>query len=69
MEVKTIDVSNMIWILTSEDDKTHIPFQGSEQECLDMWDILAEQGHRIKTMEHVCIWDKDHHPFASYSPL
>ena len=46
-EIPKPDQSKMIWVFVSEDDKIIIPFQGSEQEAYDYWDILAERGMRI----------------------
>lgn len=60
------DVSKMIWVFVSEDDKIVIPFQGSEQEALDYWDILAERGMRIHRLEHAMIQTADRNP---YTPL
>lgn len=58
--------NKMIWIFVSEDDKIIIPFQGSEQEAYDYWDILAERGMRIHRLEHQLILTADRNP---YSPL
>ena len=58
--------SRMIWIFVSEDDKVIIPFEGSEQEALDYWDILAERGMRIHRLEHQMVQTADRNP---YSPL
>ena len=56
----------MIWVFVSEDTKVVIPFQGSEQEALDYWDILAERGLRIHRLEHAMIQTADRNP---YTPL
>ena len=58
--------SKMIWIFVSEDDKIIIPFQGSEQEAYNYWDILAERGMRIHRLEHQMIQTADKNP---YTPL
>jgi hypothetical protein len=65
-EMKDQDKSKMIWIFVSEDDKILIPFQGSEQEAYDYWDILAERGLRIHRLEHLIIQTAERNP---YTPL
>lgn len=56
----------MIWLFISEDGKVVIPFDGSEQEAYDYWDILAERGLRIRQLEYVSIQTADRNP---YTPL
>lgn len=56
----------MIWIFVSEDGKAVIPFQGSEQEALNYWDVLAERGMRIHRLEHQLVQTANRNP---YTPL
>lgn len=63
-ELSKPDFSKMIWIFLSEDNKVMIPFQGSEQEALDYWDILAERGMRIQKLEHAMIQTAERNPFT-----
>lgn len=58
--------NKMIYIFVSEDGKVVLPFQGSEQEMLDYWDILAERGMRINRIEHQYIHTTENNP---YTPL
>ena len=65
-ELPKPDQSKMIWVFVSENDKIIIPFQGSEQEAYDYWDILAERGMRVHRLEHLMIQTVDRNP---YTPL
>lgn len=53
-----------IYIFVNMDRKVLIPFRGTEQEMLDMWDILTKQGMKIDRAENVLIWTKDRNPFT-----
>lgn len=53
-----------IYIFVDMDRKVLIPFRGTEQEMLDMWDILTKQGMKIDRAENVLIWTKDRNPFT-----
>lgn len=55
---------DMIYIFVDMNRKVLIPFKGSENEMLDMWDILVEQGMEIDRAENVAIWTKDRNPFT-----
>jgi len=66
MELEKPDPSKMIWLLFNEDEKTVVSFQGSEQECLDLWDKMSERGIRIIKIEHQPVWTKDRNPFLDY---
>lgn len=56
---------DMIYIFVDTDRKVLIPFRGTEEEMLDMWDILTKQGMKIDRAENVLIWTKDRNPFTS----
>lgn len=56
---------DMIYIFVDMDRKVLIPFRGTEEEMLDMWDILTKQGMKIDRAENVLIWTKDRNPFTS----
>ena len=53
-----------IYIFVDMDRKVLIPFRGTEEEMLDMWDILTKQGMKIDRAENVLIWTKDRNPFT-----
>lgn len=53
-----------IYIFVDMDRKVLIPFRGTEEEMLDMWDILIKQGMKIDRAENVLIWTKDRNPFT-----
>ena len=53
-----------IYIFIDMDRKVLIPFRGTEEEMLDMWDILTKQGMKIDRAENVLIWTKDRNPFT-----
>lgn len=53
-----------IYIFVNMDRKVLIPFRGTEEEMLDMWDILTKQGMKIDRAENVLIWTKDRNPFT-----
>lgn len=55
---------DMIYIFVDMDRKVLIPFRGTEEEMLDMWDILTEQGMNIDRAENLLIWTKDKNPFT-----
>lgn len=55
---------DMIYIFIDMDRKVLIPFRGTEEEMLDMWDILTEQGMNIDRAENLLIWTKDKNPFT-----
>ena len=54
-----------IYLLVSEDLQTVVAFDGSEQDCNDLWQKMASCGHRITRICHTMIWDKDHNPFTN----
>lgn len=56
--------NKMIWIFISEDNNIIIPFQGSEQEAYDYWDILSEKNIEIHRLEHQLIQTADRNPFT-----
>lgn len=56
---------DMIYIFVDMDRKVLIPFRGTEEEMLDMWDILTKQGMKIDRAENLLIWTKDRNPFTS----
>ena len=53
-----------IYIFVDMDRKVLIPFRGTEEEMLDIWDILTKQGMKIDRAENVLIWTKDRNPFT-----
>ena len=61
--------NKLIYLLISEDLKTVVAFDGTEQEMIDLWDKMATLGHRIIRVDHTMVWTKDNNPFTNVTVI
>lgn len=61
--------NKLIYLLMSEDLKTVVAFDGTEQEMIDLWDKMATLGHRITRVDHTMVWTENNNPFTNVTVI
>lgn len=61
-----IRLGEMVYIFVSDDGKIVLPFQGTEQEMENYWEILEKNGLSIDRIEHQLIQTADRNPYTYY---
>lgn len=64
MKESDFEDENMIYVFVNADGKILIPFKGTEEEMLEMWEVLKDQNMEIDRAEYTLIWTMERNPFT-----